>query len=293
MHNTRAILLIIAAMACFTVEDALIKTLSATVPVGEVLICLAIGGAFTFGLWAVLRGDRIFAPRNWRPKPVIRAMTEGGAALTFATALSLVDISVVGAVFQSMPLAVTLGAALFLNETVGWRRWLAIGIGFVGVLMIIRPGLSGFDINTLWVLAAVVMIATRDLMTRVLDTAIPSSVISFQAFLMVIPAGAFKLWLTGDALVTPTSVETVQLIGAVIAGVVGYACIVSGMRMGDASAVTPFRYTRLVFSMIAGALIFGERPDLMTYLGSGVILASGFYAFTRERKRMREILGAA
>jgi len=75
---------------------------------------------------------------------------------------------------------------------------------------------------------------------------------------------------------------------AIASGVLGYTLIVAGMRLGDASAVTPFRYTRLVFTMIGGMLVFGERPDLMTYLGSAVIIASGLYTFLRERKLARQ-----
>ncbi|MBU2241901.1 MAG: DMT family transporter, partial [Alphaproteobacteria bacterium] len=145
MNNLNAILLVVAAMASFTVEDMFIKRLSETLPVGEILALIAIGSCMAFGMIARIKGNVIFVRRNWRPVVLARAGTEAFAALSFATALSLVDISTVGAVFQSMPLVVTMGAALFLNESVGWRRWMAIVIGFVGVLMIIRPGLSGFE----------------------------------------------------------------------------------------------------------------------------------------------------
>ena len=287
MHNLRAILLVIAAMAGFALEDTAIKVLSETLPVGEILVILAVACAALFGLWAVIKGDRIFARHNWRPKPLLRAATEGFAAVSFATALAMVDISVVGAVFQSMPLVVTFAAALFLGETVGWRRWSAIAIGFVGVLMIIRPGLSGFDPNVLWVLVAVVMVATRDLMTRVMDAKVPSSVVSFQAFLAVIPAGLLKFWFAGESLQLPGTTEASLLVAATGCAIFGYSCIVAGMRLGDASAVTPFRYTRLVFSMAAGIVVFGERPDLMTFLGSALIIASGLYTFLRERQVAR------
>ncbi|WP_460273404.1 DMT family transporter [Celeribacter sp. ULVN23_4] len=287
MHNLRAIFMIIASMAFFTVEDMFIKHLSGALPVGQVVLFISVACTLIFLAWAKINRDPIFVPRNWRPKVVIRACTEGIATISFATALSRVEISTVGAVFQSMPLVVTLGAALFLKENVGWRRWSAIVVGFLGVLLIIRPGISGFDPQVLWVLVAVIAVASRDLMTRVMDAAVPSSVVSFQAFLTVIPAAIINLWLADATLVMPDLVHSIKTLLAIGAAVGGYALIVAGMRMGDASAVTPFRYTRLIFTMIGGVLVFHERPDLMTLAGSALIIGSGLYTFLRERKLAR------
>ncbi|PTQ68580.1 DMT family transporter [Celeribacter persicus] len=287
MHNLRAILLIIGSMAFFTVEDMFIKHLSGFLPVGQVLLSIAVASAAIFLIWALVRHDPVFVARNWRPLILIRASTEAVASVAFVTALSRVDISTVGAVFQSMPLAVTLGAAVFLKESVGWRRWCAIVVGFIGVLMIIRPGVSGFEPQALWVLVSVVAVATRDLMTRVMDAAVPSTVVSFQAFLAVIPAALLNLWLSGATPLAPDLPLMIKTLFAIVAGAAGYTLIVAGMRLGDASAVTPFRYSRLVFTMIGGVLIFGERPDLMTLAGSALIIASGLYTFLRERKLAR------
>ncbi|SFI67230.1 DMT family transporter [Celeribacter neptunius] len=287
MHNLRAILMIIGAMAFFTVEDMVIKHLTGYLPVGQVLLCVALGGGTSFFLWALLRRDAILARQNWRPMVVLRASTEAVASLSFVTALSRVDVSTVGAVFQSMPLAVTMGAALFLGEKVGWRRWAAMCVGFLGVLLIIRPGLSGFNPQVLWVLVAVVAVATRDLMTRVIDATVPSSVVSLQAFLTVITAAALTLIASGERML-PLNAPSLGLIAlATTGGAIGYALIVAGMRLGDASTVTPFRYTRLVFTMIGGVLIFGERPDAMTLAGATLIILSGLYTFLRERKLAR------
>jgi Permeases of the drug/metabolite transporter (DMT) superfamily len=287
MHNLRAILLIIGSMAFFTVEDMFIKHLSGFLPVGQVLLSIAVASAAIFLIWALVRRDPVFVARNWRPLILIRASTEAVASVAFVTALSRVDISTVGAVFQSMPLVVTLGAAVFLKESVGWRRWCAIVVGFIGVLMIIRPGVSGFEPQALWVLVSVVAVATRDLMTRVMDAAVPSTVVSFQAFLAVIPAALLNLWLSGATPLAPDLPLMIKTLFAIVAGAAGYTLIVAGMRLGDASAVTPFRYSRLVFTMIGGVLVFGERPDLMTLAGSALIIASGLYTFLRERKLAR------
>ncbi len=288
MNNLRAILMIVGSMAFFTVEDMFIKHLSGFMPAGQVLLSIAMVSSCIFLGWALLRRDPVFVARNWRPLILIRASTEAVASVAFVTALSRVDISTVGAVFQSRPLVVTLGAALFLGEKVGWRRWLAILVGFTGVLMIIRPGLSAFNPQVLWVLVTVLAVATRDLMTRVMDAAVPSSVVSFQAFLVVIPAALVNLWLAEASFVALDTVLALKTAMAIVAGALGYALIVAGMRLGDASAVTPFRYTRLVFTMIGGILVFGETPDAMTLLGSALIIASGLYAFLRERRLARQ-----
>ncbi|MFW8636153.1 DMT family transporter [Cribrihabitans pelagius] len=293
MNNLNGILMVIAAMAFFTLEDMFIKQLSGALPVGQILICLGTGCALVMALLARAQGHRLLAPRAWRARPVLRASTEAISAVSFASALALADISVVAAVFQATPLVITMGAALFLGEQVGWRRWLAICIGFAGVLLIIRPGLDSFEPAALLVVVAVLGVAARDLMTRVMDSAVPSSVVSFQAFLAVIPAGALLLWLTPGEAQSLTGGQWAMVAGGVLFGVMGYYGIVTAMRIGDASAVTPFRYSRLVFSILAGVIVFGERPDALTLAGAALIIGSGLYTFLRERRLARGARRAA
>ncbi|OED47930.1 hypothetical protein AB838_15105 [Rhodobacteraceae bacterium (ex Bugula neritina AB1)] len=297
MNNLHGILLVIASMAFFTLEDMFIKRLSSTLPVGQILILLGIGSGLVFAVMARMQGHRLFAPRSWRLRPVLRAATEAVSAMGFASALALVDISVVAAVFQATPLVITMGAALFLGEQVGWRRWLAICVGFAGVLLIIRPGLDSFEPAALLVVIAVLGVATRDLMTRVMDSAVPSSIVSFQAFLAVIPAGLLLLAFTPGEVQVMEQNEYLMMAGGVLFGVLGYYGIVIAMRVGDASAVTPFRYTRLLFSILAGMLVFGERPDALTLTGAALIIGSGLYTFVREqrlaRRARREAAAAA
>ncbi len=293
MDNIKGILLLLVAMVGFTIEDLFIKQLSGTIPVGQILMLIGTGAGalFLISLW--LKGETIFARAAWQPMPVLRALAEGGAAMSFATALALVDISVVAAVFQATPLAITMGAALFLGEQVGWRRWTAISVGFVGVLMIIRPGLSSFEPNTLLVLVSVVCVAARDLMTRRMNVGISSVMVSVQAYAAVIVAGALLLLMAPAPLVAPSGFEWAMLGGGVVFGVIAYYGIVTATRVADAAVITPFRYSRLVFSMIGGAIVFAERPDAMTLAGSGLIIATGLYTFVRERRLARSAAQAA
>ncbi len=289
MENIRGILLVLAAMAAFTVEDMFIKQLSTTVPVGQILIFLGMGSGLIFATLAILNRHRLWARAAWRPLMLMRAATEAIAAVSFATSLSLVDISVVAAVFQATPLAITMGAALFLGEDVGWRRWTAIGLGFAGVLLIIRPGLEGFEPAALLVLVAVLGVSARDLITRRVDSAVPSTVVSFQGFAVLVPAGAALLLFGPGAPTALAGPEAAMMAGGVLFGALGYYGIVSAMRVADASAVTPFRYSRLIFSLLVGVIVFHERPDALTLAGATLIIATGLYTFLRERQLARRL----
>lgn len=284
MNNVRGILLVILSMAAFATEDAFIKSMTQTLPTGQVLFLLGSGGALVFALLAKLRGESLFAPLFTNRILFIRTVSEGFASFFFITSLSLVPMSTVAAVFQATPLAITLGAALFLGEQVGWRRWSAIVVGFIGVLMIIRPGMEGFDPSVLMVLGAVAAIGTRDLISRRLPTKMSSYVVSFHGFGALAVVGPLMLLTQTQAPLPMTLTHAGQITCALVFGVAGYLAIVTATRTGDASAITPFRYTRLIFSMILGMLVFSEQPDLLTYVGSAIIIASGLYTYVRERR---------
>jgi len=289
MNNVNGILLVIASMLAFTIEDTFIKKLSASVSTGQILIVLGVICGFVFLIMALVTRRPVLTVAAWRPLPLIRASCEAVGALTFVTALALVDLSTVAAVFQSLPLAITMGAAVFLREHVGWRRWSAIVVGFIGVLLIIRPGLEGFQPESLFVVAAVMAVATRDLITRRIDPGVSSAVVSLQAYLAVIVAGGLLMIFTAEPIAPLQSFEVWPYLGAAVFSVLGYYAIVSAMRVGEASAVTPFRYTRLLFSLVAGIMVFEERPDAPTLAGAALIIGSGLYTFLRERRLARQM----
>ena len=178
----------------------------------------------------------------------------------------------------------TLGAALFLGEPVGWRRWSAIVAGFLGVLLIIRPGLEGFDMRALLAVLGVCGLALRDLATRRIPPATSSFQLSFLAFLSLIPAAIVLGAVSGAPLVWPDPAQWALLAGAVGMGVLAYYAIVGAARVGEVSFVTPFRYSRMLFALIVGYVVFSERPDALMLIGATVIVASGLYTLWRERK---------
>lgn len=285
--NLRAITLIVVSMALFTVEDVFIKSLTFSLPPGQIMVMFATGGVILFSALALIQRRALFRLAYWRPLPFIRALTEGIGAAAFMTAVAHADLSLITAIFMAMPIAVTIGAAVFLREHVGWVRWSAVVVGFGGVLLIVRPGMGAVAPEALWVLVAVIAVAARDLITRVMDADIPPAVLSAQAYLTVIPAGLALIAFTEQTARAPTPTESLMALTGLSFGVAGYLAIVAAMRIGEPSAVTPLRYTRLVFAMIAGAVILGERPDGPTLIGAALITGAGLVIALRERRLAR------
>ncbi|MDB4078906.1 DMT family transporter [Amylibacter sp.] len=283
MNNFKGILLMLIAMAGFTMEDLFMKKLSVNLSTGQILITLGFGSSLVFALMAKSKGYKLTAKIFWSKGMIIRQFAEGIAAVAFITSLTLIPLSTVAAVFQATPLVITMGAALFLGEAVGWRRWLAIIVGLIGVLIIIRPGLNSFDPNVGYVLIAVLFVTVRDLITRKLPMNVPSTIVSFQAFASLIIAGGILIFLSDQKIVSLDENQIYFVLGGIIFGVIGYYCIVASTRIGEAGVVTPFRYSRLLFAIIIGFLFFNERPDFYTLLGASIVIMTGIYTVLRER----------
>lgn len=287
MQNTKGIALMVFSMAGFTVEDMLIKQLSASLSVGQILLFLGLGASLIFAAVIAYSGDRVFDRRAWSALALWRMAAEATAAVSLTTALWLVDFAVFAAVFQATPLVIVLGAAIFLGEDVGWRRWSAIGLGFVGVLMIIRPGFSGFDPSALLVLITVMAITARDLITRRMDAGIATSVLAFQGFAVMVPVGAGLTFFASGEVLAPTWFDGTRLSAAIVAGAVAYYALITATRIAPSAVITPFRYTRLLFSLLIAVVVFQERPDVLTLCGASLIIATGLYTFFRERRLAR------
>ncbi|MBT4889511.1 MAG: DMT family transporter [Rhodospirillales bacterium] len=283
MDNIRGSGFMVLAMAAFTLEDMFLKSVMRSLPIGETLILFGIGGMLVFCVMTMRRGERVFHPAILTRTICLRAICELTGRLCFAIAIALTPLSSASAILQATPLVVAAGGMVFFGETVGWRRWLAIAIGFGGVLLIIRPGLSGFEPLSIFALISTLGFAGRDLATRAAPPVLSNMQLGVYGFFILIPAGIIALLYTGGA-IWPTPILWMQLAAAITIGVAAYNFLTVSMRVGEVSVITPFRYTRLVFAMIIGALFFAERPDAMTMLGSAIIVASGLYTILRERK---------
>lgn len=284
MDNLRGAVIMVLAMLGFAIEDAFIKMMGDALPVGQILMMLGLGGSAVFAV-VVLAQKRALFERDMLAAPVlIRAFGEITGTMCFISAIVFTPLSTASAILQATPLVVTLGAALFLGEAVGWRRWAAITVGFLGVLMVIRPGLDGFSPLSLFAVGGVFGLAIRDIATRKISKSLSSMQLSFLGFLVLIPAGFLMLGVTGTSVVALDARLWMLITVSVAIGVFAYYGIVAAMRVGEVSFVTPFRYSRLIFAMIIGVSFFDERPDMLTILGGVVIVASGIYTVLRERK---------
>ncbi|RUW60633.1 DMT family transporter [Mesorhizobium sp. M7A.F.Ca.US.008.03.1.1] len=280
--NLRGALFMMVAMAGFTLNDAITKYSSQSMNMAQVMLIRGAFASLFVGLLAWQRGALARPGSMLQPLVALRVISEAGATVSFLVALAHLPIANVSAVLQALPLAVTMGAALVFGETVGWRRWLAIAIGFAGVLIIVRPGFEGFSIYSLSALASVACCAVRDLATKRIPKAIPT--------LLVSTATAFAMTVVGAALLptmggwTPmTGNSTALLALAAVLVLIGYQSIIMAMRAGDISFIAPFRYTALIWSILLGLFIFADIPDLPMIVGATVIIASGLYALYRER----------
>jgi len=212
---------------------------------------------------------------------IIRILAEIGTTVTFLTALKHMPLANVTAILQSLPLAITMAAAIFLGEPVGWRRWSAICLGFTGVLIIIRPGLAGFNSYSLLALAAVLLLTVREISTRQLDKKIPTVTVALSTTLGITAFAA--LMLIGDEWAEINFVSWSLIIAAAAAVTVATLLSVVAMRTGDIGFVSPFRYTSLIGAIGLGILLFGEWPDGMTLLGAVIIAFAGVYSLYREQ----------
>lgn len=287
MDNLRASLLMTLSMGLFALEDTFIKLMSETIPLGEIMILLGIPGALIYWLMMAYQGIPMLTRTALNPVVLVRTLAEMLTGVCFVTALAMSDLSSVSAILQAMPLLMIVGAALFLGEQVGWRRWMAVIVGFIGMLMIVQPGTAGFDSASLWAVVAVIMLAVRDLVTRRMDPSIPSLQVAVMAFAGFAVVGPVLLIAKQDHMVMPQGVAWLWSLFALIAGMSGYYLIVMATRIGDVSAVVPFRYFRLIAAMFIGVLFLGERPTTLTLCGAAVIVASGLYAFLRETQAKR------
>lgn len=286
--NLRGGLLMMASMAAFCVEDTLIKGLAGGLPTGQIITTLGLTGTLALAIIARSRGAAVVGPFLRHPMVLLRSFGEMTGAIGFVTALVMLPLSVATALFQVLPLAITLGAALFLGEKVGWRRWSAIVVGFAGVLVILRPGGEGFSLLAAAAsMLAVVSLAVRDLATRRIGGGIASLSLAVWGSAAFVPAGLILMGIAGQTPVVPDAGQWGILLGASALGVAGYWLMVVATRVGEVSAVMPYRYSRILFSLLLGWAVFAERPDWGVWLGSAMIVGSGLYTFFRERSLRR------
>lgn len=277
---------VIGAGAAMMVADALAKVAVAETALGQIIAARGVVACLILTAAGLLQGQ-IRWHRGIVSRPVIvRIVAEAGAGISIVGAFGYMPIANATAILQMIPLVTTMAAAVLFAEQVGWRRWMAGIAGFVGVLLILQPGASGFTWWSLLAVTAMLCMSTRDLATSRIDRTVPTLLIGAVSAGAVAIAGAGLATVTGWVPYTPRSIVFLLASGLSLAA--GFICLVVGMRNAEMSAVAPFRYFTLLWAILMGYFAWGEVPDALAWSGIGIVVAAGLYAFGRERALARQ-----
>lgn len=281
-ENMRGAAFMMLSMAGFTLNDTMIKLVSQDLQLFQAVFLRGTVATVLLAALAWHNGALSYRPRARDLKIIIlRTFTEVGATFCFLTALFNMPLANATAILQSLPLAVTLAASVFLGHRVGWKRYLAIAIGFTGMLIIVRPGTEGFNAYALWAVAAVGMVTARDLLSHRLARETPATFVAlFTSGAVMALAGLASTTQEWRAVPPHTVAYLVAAAGFIL---IGYIAAVTAMRHGEISFVSPFRYSALIWALVLGLLVFGDIPDGYTLLGSLIVVATGVFTFYRER----------
>ncbi len=277
----------IAAMAGFALEDLFMKKMGAFWSPMQILVVIGILGGVVYAIIARMQGINVFDRKLLDSKALLRMLFEAIGTIAFASSIILGSVSLASTIVQAMPLLVTMGAAIFLGEQVGWRRWSAIFVGLFGVILVMEPWSAEFSPYTLLAFIGVIGLSARDLVTRVISLDIPSISIATWGFWSIVPTSLI-LMLFGQGFTSYPIEISLPIIGALAFGMTGYYLLIRAMRIGDIAVITPFRYSRLIFGGLIGVVIFGEQLSISAIIGALIILATGLYTFMRERKLKSE-----
>lgn len=284
--NAKGILLMMLAMACLASADTLIKMSTSFLSPGQTAFYLVIGAAIIYAGMIRSQGAPFWDRRVIAPILIFRYLAEvltmGGIVLALAHA----PLSTVGAISQASPILVAVGAVLFLNERVSWRRWASIAIGFLGVLLVLQPGPDGFNYAVLWSVMAVTASSVRDLLTRRAPPDMPTTTLTFYTMLAALPFTLVWVFANGEPLI-PTGANWPIIIAMTSLGAVGYIMLTASVRIGELSVVMPFRYSRMIFILLLSIAVFNERPGALVLTGAALIVGSGVFMIWREQQVKR------
>ena len=279
--------LMTACVSAYVINDAFMKLLFSEIALFQAVFLRSIITVppILIMVWITKVAIRNLSKQDKR-LILVRVGAEIFITITFLTALKHMPLANVTAILQALPLAITMAAALFLAEPVGWRRWSAILVGFVGVLIVVRPGLEGFNIYSLSAFMAIIFLTVREISTRKLTSEVPTiTVVLSTAVGSALFAGIMMIGSEWD---TVSAVSWLLILGAAVAILIATLLSVMAMRIGDIGFVSPFRYTSMLGAIGLGILMFGDWPDQPTLVGTVIIVSTGIYTFHREQKVSRK-----
>ena len=279
--NMRGIILVTVGMGAFALNDTLTKTTSTELSIGQVMAMRGLFACLLLLPVIVMTVKLQHVQKLYSVPMLIRNISEVSAAILFFNALFRLPIASVTAILQMLPLTMTAAAAILLKESVGWRRWFAAFVGFLGILLVIRPGSENFSWWYLCAFFCVLFVTIRDVTVRYIDSSIPSILITFITAFAVMLAGCimglFEVW------TLPSWAAISNLSAAAVLILIGYYTLIECWRGVAISVVAPFRYSVVLWAMGFGYVILGEIPNTWTMTGSAVVVAAGIYTLHRER----------
>lgn len=283
--NAQGAALMVSTMAFFAMNDTVVKLVGLRLDLWQIIVIRGLLASWFIAALAWRLGALHWPRGRDRWLVLLRSLLEAAATYFFLTALMTVPLATLTAILQMLPLTVTLAAAVFLREQVGWRRSLAIALGFIGMLLIVRPGPEGLGVETVYALLAVVALTGRDMATRLVSPAVPSLSIACLASVAVtlfgVGLGAAEGW-SGAA---PAASDWAMLGLAAVLIFLAYLTSVMTMRVGEVSAIAPFRYAGLLWALLLGWLVFGDWPDALTLCGAAIVVAAGLFTLRRAAQR--------
>lgn len=268
-------------------NDVMVKLVGARLPVGEIMFVRGALASVILLVFCAALGVLSKLHQLFHGMVLGRSLAELVGAFFFLSALVHVPIANANTIMQAVPLTMTVAAAFLLKEQVGPRRWMAVAVGLLGILLIVKPSGSGFDHYSLYAVAAVLFVTLRELLTRAAHVRVPSIVMSL-ATALTLTLGGGAVTLTGSW-VAPSGQEMLLLFMAAACQVVAYQGTIMAMRVGDLGFVAPFRYSIIIWSLLAGYLVWANIPDAWALVGIALVVGMGLYTFHRERVRNVQI----
>jgi drug/metabolite transporter (DMT)-like permease len=280
--NHRGILLIVAGTAVFAANDACSKLASEYMPASQIM---AVRGVMAALMLAVILGARgqLHGLRHAADRQVLlRSVAEAVSAFLYITSLAYIGLADAAAIMQVAPLVTMAAAVLLLGARIGGKRWLAVAVGFAGVLLVVRPGAGTFQAAALLPVASTFLISFRDFATGRIGPHVPTLIVTLVTagfgMLAGFIGGGFEAWQP-----LGTTAYVLLAFGAVTL-ISGHMLIISAFRGTDPAVVAPFRYANVPFSVTYGALLFGMWPDGVALGGMALIIAAGVYTVRTQRR---------
>ena len=284
-----AIACMVGAIACLTSSDAIVKSMSSSYPVGQLLFVRSIFVWPWIFLFAMHRGGLSALRLNSTRGHGLRGLLVIASTFLFVTGLQFLPLATaISAIFMG-PLFITAMAPIILSERVGWRRWLAVVVGFIGVLVMVRPGTDAFQWAILFPIVGAMCGGLRDLITRRISQAESTLAMLSVTTIFIMLAGIVSIPF-GWSELRPHDLVKFAVSGSLVCG--GHYLMIDAFRRGEAGLVAPFKYTSLLWAIVIGYIAFGELPDGWTLAGAAIIVSAGLYVFYRETQ-LRRIRSAA